>query len=213
MKYRLLIWDFDGTLVDSLGLALCVYRELQASHGLPAIEDPEAVRDLSLTQFVRKFEIPVRRVPGMFTAFLGAFRKRIDEVALNEGIREILTGLHSRGIRHAVISSNSKENIQQCLGAHQLDGLFDFVIGTSRIHGKTRRIKKALKELGQQHSDVLYVGDEIRDVEACQAIPLDIAAVEWGLNSANALRAAEPTFQVSKPSQLWEVVGVTSPDE
>lgn len=211
MNYRFLIWDFDGTLVDSLELALCVYRELQQSHGLPPIDDPEAVRDLSLTQFVKQFEIPVRRVPRLFTAFLTACRQKIDTVSLNDGIREVLTGLHEQGLRHAVISSNSKENIQLCLQSHGLEELFEFVIGTSRIHGKTRGIRKALKTLGHSPPDVLYVGDEIRDVEACRAIPLDVAAVEWGLNSAKALQTAQPTFQISKPEELWEIVGLHHP--
>lgn len=208
MNYRLLIWDFDGTLVDSLEVALEVYRNLQVSHNLPPITDPEAVRDLSLTQFLSQFQVPVRRVPLLFTAFLREFRRRIDSVVVHAGIRELLEGLHGEGMRHAVISSNSKANIQQCLRAHQLDGLFDFVIGTSRVHGKQRRISKALKAVGQSAENVLYVGDEVRDVEACRAIPLDVAAVEWGLNSAKALKLAQPTFQISEPQQLWDIVGL-----
>lgn len=208
MNYRLMIWDFDGTLVDSLEVALDVYRNLQDSHDLPPITDPEAVRDLSLTQFLHQFQVPVRRVPLLFSVFLQEFRRRIDGVRIHDGIRDLLVGLHREGMRHAVISSNSRANIQHCLRTHKLDGLFDFVIGTSRIHGKQRRISKALKAVGQPAANVLYVGDEVRDVEACRAIPLDVAAVEWGLNSAKALKSAEPTFLVSEPMQLWEIVGV-----
>ncbi|MEP3479697.1 MAG: HAD-IA family hydrolase [Fuerstiella sp.] len=208
MNYRLLIWDFDGTLVDSLEIALEVYRKLQASFDLPPIDDPEAVRDLSLTQFLSQFEIPVRRVPFLFTAFLREFRSRLDSVTLHDGIRDVLQGLHAEGVRHAVISSNSKANIQQCLKSHQLDGLFDFVIGTSRVHGKQRRITKALKSVRQSAKNVLYVGDEVRDVEACREIPLDVVAVEWGLNTAKALRESGPTYQVSRPHQLWDIVGL-----
>lgn len=212
MNYRLLIWDFDGTLVDSLEVALEVYRKLQVSHDLPPINDPEAVRDLSLTQFLSQFQIPVRRVPLLFTAFLREFRARIDSVRIHAGIRDLLEGLHSKGVRHAVISSNSRANIQQCLQTHQLEGLFDFVIGTSRVHGKQRRISKALKAVGQSAKNVLYIGDEVRDVEACKAIPVDVAAVEWGLNSAKALRSAKPTFQLSEPERLWEIIGLQPSD-
>lgn len=208
MNYRLLIWDFDGTLVDSLEVALDVYRKLEVSHSLPPIADPELVRDLSLTQFLSQFQVPVRRVPLLFAAFLREFRSRLDSVQIHAGIGDLLTGLHAEGVRHAVISSNSKANIQQCLKTHGLNGLFDFVIGTSRVHGKQRRISKALKAVGETADDVLYIGDEVRDVEACRAIPLDVAAVEWGLNSAKALESASPTFQVSQPHQLWDIVGL-----
>lgn len=210
MNYRLLIWDFDGTLVDSLEVALEVYCKLQASFDLPPIDDPEAVRDLSLTQFLGRFQIPVRRVPFLFTAFLREFRSRLDSVKIHDGIGDVLQGLHAEGVRHAVISSNSKANIQQCLKTHQLDGLFDFVIGTSRVHGKQRRIAKALKSVSQSAKNVLYVGDEVRDVEACRQIPLDVVAVEWGLNSAKALQESQPTYQVSQPHQLWDIVGLPS---
>lgn len=207
MKYRLLIWDFDGTLVDSLEVALQVYRQLQAEHDLPPIDDPDRVRDLSLSQFLREFRFPVRRVPVLFRAFLSEFRANMAAIPVHDGIPRTLEVLQQQGIRNAVISSNSNANIQSYFQAQNLSHFFEQVIGTSRIQGKRRSIARAIRQLNLQPSEVLYVGDEVRDIEACHKVPIDIAAVEWGLNSAKALRDAGPTFQLSTPESLLKIVG------
>ena len=55
--------------------------------------------------------------------------------------------------------------------------------------------------------EVIYVGDETRDIEASKTIPIKVIAVSWGFNSAEALAKQNPDFLIQKPSELLKVMG------
>ena len=206
MRYSVVLWDFDGTLADTLKLALRVYNEMAAEKGFRPITDPHAVRDMSMGQFLKSHCIAAHRVPFAFARVLKAIKAEAANVRLNEGIKSTLTALKAAGIRQCVVSSNATENIERCVAANQVADVFEFICGTSRILGKSRSIQSAIKDLQVSASEVLYVGDEIRDIEAAETAKIDVAAVTWGLNSENALRAKKPTWLVSHPSELLKSI-------
>lgn len=208
MNYELIIWDFDGTLADTLQLALEIYNEIARDKGFLPITDPHAVRDLSMSEFLAAHRIPAHRIPGTFSRFLSEVHGRSATLLLNPGIAETVSALHSLNITQGVVSSNQKQNIENCLHAHGLRDCFKFIVGTSRLFGKSRSVRKASRAAGIDTNRVLYVGDEIRDIEAAEAAGTDVAAVTWGLNSASALGARNPTWLVESPHEiLTDVLG------
>lgn len=206
MKYRLVLWDFDGTLADSLSLALRVYNRLAATHGFKPIEDPEPVRDMSMRQFLKSYGIPAWRVPSAFAEFLKETRARAGSVALFDGMADMVRQISELGLQQGIVSSNSSDSIHQCLESRNLSPYFQYVGGTSAIFGKEKRIRKAVAKAGIPPQDVLYIGDEIRDIEAAAAAGIDIAAVTWGLNSQTALARHKPTFLITTPADLLKAV-------
>ena len=54
MRYKLILWDFDGTLADTFGCSLRIYNDLADQHGFRRIDDPEAVRSMSTVAFLRQ---------------------------------------------------------------------------------------------------------------------------------------------------------------
>ena len=204
--YQLVLWDFDGTLADTLSIALDVYNQLAESSGFLPITDPHAVREMSMREFLTAYRIPTYRVPFAFAAFRKRLQQQAEHVTLHTGIAELLPKIAERGVRQGVVSSNSTENIQQCLTANAAASYFDYVSGTSRIFGKERRIRKAIRRLKLTPDNVLYVGDEIRDIDAARSAGLDIASVTWGLNSAAALESHCPNYVVDTPDQLLCII-------
>jgi phosphoglycolate phosphatase-like HAD superfamily hydrolase len=76
----------------------------------------------------------------------------------------------------------------------------DFIY-TSTLFGKSRALSQALSKEHLDPREVIYIGDEVRDVEACQKCGLNVIAVTWGLNSQTALRnTGTPT--VDHPAEL-----------
>src|SRR5258706_364636 len=63
MRYDFVVWDFDGTLADTLSLAVAVYNDLAARHGFLPVDDPVAVRDLGTREFLRRHRISLLRLP------------------------------------------------------------------------------------------------------------------------------------------------------
>ena len=206
MRYNLILWDFDGTLANTLGVALEIYNKLAASKHYRVVEDPYAVRDMGMRQFLSTHGVPIYRVPVLFSAFLKELKKRSGSVTLNPGIRQCVQSISDMGIRQGIVSSNNTENIQCCLSRHELESCFSYVSGTSRIFGKEKRIRAAVEQLSVPQHRVLYVGDEIRDIEAALAAGVDIASVGWGLNSKQALNRHSPNYFAGQPSELLEVI-------
>lgn len=206
MSYRLVLWDFDGTLVNSLADALSIYNRIAARDGYRQITESENVRDLSMSQFIRRYGIPLGRIPLMFREFLQLQRESVKHFRIVDGLPETLRRLSGDGVMLGVVSSNNTDNIRTCLQRNGIDSLFGSITGTSRLQGKSRRLKIALRQFDCSAAETLYVGDEIRDIHAAQAADVDIAAVTWGLNSAAALAEYSPTWQVNTPRELEAVV-------
>ena len=110
--------------------------------------------------------------------------------------------LAETGIVQAVVSSNRTKNIEIVLERNQVLNCFQVITGTSRLFGKERRITSALKQLNIPNDRAVYVGDEIRDIEAARAAETAVAAVTWGMNSEEALVENSPDIVVSEADQL-----------
>ncbi len=206
MRYKLILWDFDGTLADTLAMALQFYNEMAAEKGFKVITDPYSVRDMNISEFLKNHNIGVHRVPFLFARILKAIKAEAARVRFHSGIRELIEQINEMGLHQGIVSSNSTENIELFLTANQAMPLFGYVTGTSRIMGKATRIQKAMRKFPVPANEVLYIGDEIRDVEAAQAASVDVASVTWGLNSEQALKAQNPTWIVSEPSEILAIL-------
>lgn len=212
MKYQFILWDFDGTIADTLAIALGVYNRLADERGFVRVEDPEAVRNMGMRDFLASHNVGLHHVPLAFAAFLKEIRERIPSVRLMQGVQDALEKISALGLSQGIVSSNQTDVIRSCLQQNQVDHYFEQVIGTSRIFGKEHRLKRVTRKLKMEASAVLYVGDEIRDIEAAQGAGLDVAAVTWGLNASDALSRHNPTYLVHTPQQLLNVVAGDGPE-
>ena len=105
----------------------------------------------------------------------------------------------------AIISSNRIENIDKFIKHNDLD-IFDFVHGKTDLFGKAGYLGKFLDDFDLDSSEVIYVGDEIRDVEACKKAGIKIIGVSWGLHTVEALKKAGVDYIVKKPSEVFKII-------
>jgi len=203
MRYRLIVWDFDGTLADTLALALTAYNDLAARYGFRPVKDPAAVRGMSTRVFLKQHRISLLRLPRLLRDYHAVTRSRMGEVRLFDGMPDVLSRLKATGCRQGVLSSNSAENITACLRANGVEGVFDFVIGYPRLFGKGRVIRRLLTKQGIEPTRFLYIGDEVRDVEAAKQAGVDGGAVAWGFHTLERLSQASPTYLWSSPEEVW----------
>jgi phosphoglycolate phosphatase len=207
MRYQLLLWDFDGTLADTLASSLELYNELAVRHGFRTVTDPEAARGLGPLEFLRGHGIPLTKVPALVQEMRAAHRARMATTRLFPGLPPVLEALRRSGRRLGILSSNSRDNILACLRANRAEGLFDPVVGYSRLLGKARPIRRLLRAARLTVRDVLYVGDEVRDIEAARQAGVAVAAVTWGFNAKGLLARHEPDHLIEHPEELLRVLG------
>jgi phosphoglycolate phosphatase len=207
MRYPWLLWDFDGTLADTLPCLLRIYNEVGPRYGLCPIDDPEAARRLPLRELVRGSGISSLKLPLLLREVFAAQSLQVAGLRLFAGLPGVLEAVHQSGRRMSVLSSNTEANIRTCLGANGVEGLFESVLGYSRLFGKARALRRFVRARGIDRRQVLYVGDEVRDVEAARAAGVAVAAVAWGFNAAELLARHGPDHLVEEPRQLLGLLG------
>lgn len=205
---RTVIFDFDGTIADSLDVALRVVNSLAKDFGLPLVTHATIDRwhDLSSKEILKEIKLPFFRLPLMIRRFKRELNREIPSLKPFDGMNEALHTLKAQGCRLGIVSSNSEENIRAFLAAQNMSHLFDFVVSCSRIMGKDKALKKLMKQYHLHPETVLYVGDETRDVDAAKRSNVRSAAVSWGFNSVKVLAQHRPDFVLTEPRQLSQVV-------
>lgn len=192
---RVWLFDFDGTVADTFSHAVHILRRLAPLYGFRSLSDEEIpqARGMGFRELIKFLEIPKHKVPGILARGRRELHGEITSIGLCPGMPAVLKELHEREHRLAIISSNSRDNIHAFLAAHGLE-CFAHVSTSSKLLGKAREIRQTLKKHGYKKSHTIYVGDEIRDIDAAHKADIRCAAVGWGFNNAESLRAAKPDF-------------------
>ncbi len=208
MKYRALVFDFDGTIADTLGETRNIFNELAPDYGIRRVEEHEMaeLRHLSLKQILSELNIPKRKVPSIIARGTGMMRANIDRLKLIKGMREALTELRKHTENFGILTSNSTTNVDVFLRNHGLRDHFEFVSSTSKLTGKARHLRAIRKTFSLENEEMLYIGDELRDVKAAQKAKIPHAAVSWGFNSRESLEKSKPTYLFDRPEDFLKLL-------
>ncbi len=202
MRYPLVVFDFDGTLADSFGPALATYNRIAPGLGLRPIEDVEAARSMPTRRLLKQLGIRFWRLPRVVRAFQEAAAGQADGLRLHEGVAAVLRGLADRGHRLGILSSNREDAIRACLRANGVEDVFAFVIGYPKLFGKAKALRRILKAERADRDGLLFVGDELRDVEAGRKARVATVAVTWGFQSEPLLLTGGATYLARRPADL-----------
>ena len=208
MAYRTIIFDFDGTLADTLEESRRIYNLLAPDYALREVtaEELPGLRHFSLLELLDHLAIPKRRVPSLLSRGTTMMRGNITQLPLIPGIGEILPAMRSRAKSFGVLTSNAETNVDLFLRAHGLRDHFDFISSTSRLTGKSAHLRAIRKTFSLHAAEMLYVGDEIRDIKAAKKAGIAMAAVTWGFNSPESLQGEAPEHLISRPEDLLHLV-------
>ncbi|MCB5234223.1 MAG: HAD hydrolase-like protein [Candidatus Cloacimonetes bacterium] len=207
MKAPFILFDFDGTIADSIHYALDIVNAFAPEYGIEPLNEEqfEMVRSMHMHKAMKILKFPVYKLPGAVTRVLLEYRKKVHELQPYDGVREMLTELKEMGCKMAVLSSNTKENLDYFINHHELH-YFDWAEGTSGTLNKQKRIKAQMKNHGIDKDQIIYVGDEIRDISAAKKSGIRVIAVTWGFHTSDLLVRKDPDYLVSHPSEIVEIV-------
>lgn len=200
------IFDFDGTLVDIPSDAIHVYNDLAQTLGTrPA--DLKTVRSLSddLPTLLKHFRIPFYYLPLFFYRIRTYYAKNFLHLNLHEGLREQLDLLKKKGYRLGIVSTSPRHRIEGYLSYHQLTH-FDFIMTSWIALGKTHALQKAIAKYQLKPQTTVYIGDEVRDMNAAKACRLMAIGVTWSVYTQKTLQAAGSDATVETPSELYPTI-------
>lgn len=199
--YKLAIFDFDGTLGDTMGWMLDASDSMADKFGFRKIDRSQldTLRHLSAREMMKLHKLPTLKLPMIAAHFHHMMAQDAGSIRMFDGAAETLRGLHAAGVKLAVVSSNSEANIRAVLG-EELSGLISQFACGATVFGKASKFRRVLRTLKVAPDEAVSIGDEIRDLDAAREVGLATGVVCWGYTAPDALKA-------QKPNHVFEAVG------
>lgn len=201
---KYVVFDFDGTIADTFTVVEEIAHQMLAKYAITM--DSHEAKTLGLQGAILKSKFPKWKIPEALQELRQKINLRIKEnVTLFPEMGEVLREL-SKNYRLGIVSSNSGENIAAFLANNGISELFTFIYSDSSLFGKHVVLKRLCKKYGIDYSNIVYVGDEDRDIQAAGKLGIKVIAVTWGYNFEELLRKENPDFLIESPSQILPIL-------
>lgn len=208
MRYGLIVFDWDGTLIDSAGaIAECI-QSAARDLGL-AVPDRERARHvigLGLHASLRLAvpDLPEARAMEFVASYRRHFLAKEEEMLLFPGVVEMLDALSARGHALAVATGKSRRGLDRALAA---SGLRSYFAATRCADETTPKpdpamLRELLAELGAAPGESLMIGDTSHDLQMASAAGVDAIAVCYGAHTESSLRALQPRACLASVAEL-----------
>jgi phosphoglycolate phosphatase len=207
VRYKLLIFDFDGTLADSYPWFESVFNDVATRYRFRQVDESEreVLRSLDARAFLASLGVPRWKLPLIARHMRALKTGSLDQIELFPGVDSMLHQLVASGVTLAIVSSDSETNIRKVLGPTAR--LFAHYACSASLFGKRPKIRRVLRDAKVKPDEALCIGDEIRDLEAARAMGIAFAAVTWGFARADALAAQGPDMLFTAVEDIAPCVG------
>lgn len=196
--YRLIIFDFDGTVADSAPWFVGVLNSLADRHRFRRVEaaEIESLRALGNREIMKRLGVSRWRLPFIAADMKARMARDIGAIRLFDGVAEMLESVDTAGLRLAIVSSNDEANVRAVLGPDLAARIDDFECGAG-LFGKPAHFRRVIRRAGVSPAETLCIGDEPRDGEAAAKVGAGFGAVAWGYATPGSLARLSParTFQ------------------
>ena len=201
MEPKLLIWDWNGTIIDDADLCLTIENELLRERGMP---------EITKAWYLAHFSFPIRAYYELMgytfesesfetvsEIFMERYRRRYTDCPLREGVADVLNAVKKRGVRQTLLSLTQQDDLAEQTLRFGVAPYFSEVLGSDDVlgHSKVERAKNYIAKCGIDPGDALFVGDTDHDVEVANAVGCRCALLEGGHQDRSVLlRLGVPVF-------------------
>ena len=210
---KAVIFDLDGTLLNTLGDLTAAVNHALTAHGFPVRTEAQVRTYIGdgVKQLIAR-SCPPDTDEATRGAVLEAYlpyyaAHNMDLTRPYDGVMELLTALTSAGIRVAVVSNKHNAGVQT-LCAHFFGDLLDLAVGgdgTRPLKPAPDSLLYAMERLAVSPDEVWYVGDSVQDVQTARGAGVRCAAVTWGFQDEDRLAAENPAALVDTVAELTAV--------
>lgn len=186
MQPKLLIWDWNGTIIDDADLCLALENELLRERGMT---------EITKAWYLSHFSFPIRAYYEMMgytfetesfetisEIFMERYRARFVYCPLRKGVTDVLNAIEKRGVKQTLLSLTQQDDLVEQATRFGVTPYFSEILGQDDIlgHSKVQRAKDYIVKCGIDPSDALFVGDTDHDVEVANAVGCRCAILEGG---------------------------------
>ncbi|WJY27719.1 MULTISPECIES: pyrophosphatase PpaX [Sporosarcina] len=207
-----ILFDFDGTLLDTNELILQSFEQLLELHYPGRYTRPDLLPFMGPTLKETFDSIDPAKTDQMISEYREWNMANHDRLAVEfDGVTEVLTRLKAHGIRMAIVSTKRNDMVWKGLELIGIGRLFDTVVGLDDVTNAKpdpEPLLLAIERLGASKDEVLMVGDNSHDIEGGKNAGVRTAGVAWSAKGPEFLWTWNPDFMLTHISDLYEITGV-----
>ncbi|MFW2178009.1 MULTISPECIES: HAD-IIIA family hydrolase [unclassified Moraxella] len=202
----LIIFDWDGTLMDSIGLIVDAMRHSAEQNGLTVTD--EATKSIIGIALVEAFPILFPNNSDKYETLLASYSdyyvQHCDNDKLFDGIKALIEDLHAQGKTLAVATGKKRQGLARVLPNSGIQAFFSVTKTADETAGKPNplMLEQILAETGKSLDDAVMIGDSIHDIRMANAIGMDSIAVSYGCEKADILAKENPNVVVGSVEEL-----------
>lgn len=214
-KYELFVFDWDGTVMDTTVLIAKGIRHAarEMGYAVPSMKDACAVIGLDWHSAIARVvpECPPEAYERFGELYRAWYIPHEADVVLFPGMRELITGLHARGIATAVATGKSRQGLRRVFAKTGMEPYFLTTQTATECLPKpnAEMLEKIEIELGIPAAKTVMIGDTTHDVLMAKRFGCDAAAMTYGASTLEDLKAAGPTELCDDVRALAEFLGVS----
>lgn len=212
MKYTAVIFDMDGTVLDTLADLHAAVNAMRAHEGLPGLSLDYIRASVGNGVAVLMEKTLPRDYPRRQEAetFYRAYYEShcLIQTAPYPGILALMEALGQRGVAMAVVS-NKQDAAVQSLRDHFFGPRLDFALGTTDALPRKphpEMVWACVEALGAKREECLFVGDSEVDIATARNAGLDVAAVSWGFRDRTLLEELKPDYLADRPEEVLQII-------
>ncbi len=210
MEFKLIIFDFDGTLADTKKGILASANAALEHHGFPKAAEKDVYPLIGLTLEEIFSKLAKNASPAQIPEIVAHYRKIYNSTApkntaLFPGMKETLESLKAEGKLLAIATSKRQEGVNLMLDELGIRRFFSMVVTEEQVAGKKPApdmVQKILQETGTPAAQALVVGDTVYDVQMGKNAGAKTCAVTWGAQSKEQLALSKPDFTAHNAGQM-----------
>lgn len=216
LVYRLIIFDFDGTLADSSeGILDCMSKTLEYfGDPVPTAERVTVNIGLSLEKAIADLlpELDEEQIAQRAAYYRKLYAEEgVAKTKPMQGVDKLLERLSGAGVRMAVVSNKKDEMLRACIENLGWQQYFDFVGGVVEDGISKPNPSFRIKDMGQafkdvEASEILVVGDTKEDVLYARNLGVDSCLVLYGYGRSSQARIEAPDFEVETPEEIEPII-------
>jgi phosphoglycolate phosphatase len=207
VAYKLLIFDFDGTLANSFPWVVAILDELAEKFNAIPVDHSklDELKSYGPRKIMKMHNVSIWKLPAILKFTRSRMKTNGDSIHCFEGVADMLRELKQNDIRMALVTTNTCETVRRVLG-DDLYNLFHLFEDKVSLFGKPAALRRIIRKSGLDRSEMLAIGDEIRDVEAAKKVNIPFGAVSWGFSNMEAMASHSPEHTFTEMSQIVDLV-------
>lgn len=209
MKYKNIIWDWNGTLLNDLQTGVNTLNDMLERRGIPLLSsnDYKELFRFPVIDFYEEigFDFHEESMHEVSLDFVETYERFSDCVTLTDHVSEVLPHLKKKGVHNYVLSALNQHDLDEMTLRFGIAPCFDYLCGSNDIYGssKIERGIKMIESLGLNKKETVMVGDTTHDAEVAEAMGVPCLLYAGGHNSLPRLKAKAPVFTDFLEIEKW----------